>query len=169
MTELDRRVLMGGLLTASALAAGAARGAARQIDPKTVKKEAEIACVYHCDFGDHTRFNQMITNISNHYSVYGNPLDIQIAVVAHGQGVKFFLEDLSSSPWKEESAVAKMFDRVADVAKNGLTVYLCEITFQRLELDKAKVHNADFLGFVPSGVAAVAELQSKGFGYIKIG
>lgn len=64
--------------------------------------------------------------------------------------------------------VPGIFERF-EVAKNGLRVNLCEITFSRLKIDKAKARNADFISFVPLGVAAFAALQAKGFGYMKIG
>jgi len=37
------------------------------------------------------------------------------------------------------------------------------------EVDLAKAKKDSFLKFVPSGVATVAELQSKGFAYLKVG
>lgn len=169
MTTLDRRHLIGGVVLGAGVAAAQAARAQTAIDLKSLQKEADVACLYHCDFGDPPRFNQMITNLSNHYSVYGNPLDVQLVVVAHGQGVKFFLEDLEGTTWKEEVMVPKLYERVADVAKNGLKVYLCEITFQRLKIDKSKARKDSFVKFVPSGVATVGDLQAKGFGYLKIG
>ena len=171
MTDIDRRSLIGGLVAAggAVVATAAAAAAPETLDLANLKKEADVACLYHCDFGDPPRFNQMITNISNHYSVYGNPLDVQIVTVVHGQGVKFFLEDLEGTTWKEEVMVPKLFERVSDVAKNGLKVYLCEITFTRLKIDKSKARKDAFVKFVPSGVATVADLQAKGFGYLKVG
>jgi intracellular sulfur oxidation DsrE/DsrF family protein len=165
---LDRRALFAGVAAAGAVALPAvAQPVMRKL--ADLKKEADVACLYHCDFGDPPRFVQMIQNISNHYSVYGNPLDIQLVIVAHGQGVKFFLETLEDTVWKDEAMVPQIFPRVQDVAKNGLQVHLCSITFERLKLDRAKARKADFIGFVPSGVATVAALQSKGFAYLKVG
>lgn len=170
MTGIDRRHLIGGVaLAAGTVAARGALAAPKKIGLDQLKKEADVACLYHCDFGDAPRFVQMVTNISNHYSVYGNPLDLQLAIVAHGQGVKFFMSDLEGTTWKDEAMVPKLFDRVVDVAKNGLQVYLCDITFERLKLDRAKARSEAFVQFVPSGVATVGALQAKGFGYIKIG
>lgn len=168
MTDLDRRALLSGAaLVGSAVAATAAPAALSLAD---LKKEADAACLYHCDFGDPARFSQMLVNIGNHYSAYGaNPFDVQLCIVAHGPGVKFFFESLEGTPWADEVTVPKIFERVETQAKNGLRVYLCEITFQRLKLDKARVRNADFLAFVPSGVATVAALQGKGYAYMKIG
>lgn len=172
MTDIDRRALLGGMVLAGgAMAtAGTALAAPKMLKLDEIKKEADVACLYHCDFGDPPRFVQMMRNISNHYSVYGaDPFAVQIAVVAHGPGVKFFLESLEGTQWVDQVMVPKTFEQVQNVAKNGLKVYLCNITFERLKLDREKVRKADFISFVPSGVATVAALQSKGFGYLKVG
>ena len=135
-----------------------------------LKKEADVACLYHCDFGEPPRFLQMLNNIGNHYSAYGaNPFELQLVVVAHSAGVKFFLETLEGTSWRDEAMVPQIFDRIAAQARSGLKVHLCNITFQRLNLDRTKVRKADFISFVPSGVATVAALQAKGFAYLKVG
>jgi uncharacterized protein len=168
MQDISRRTVFAAAAAAGAAALPAmAEPAMRKL--ADLRKEADVACLYHCDFGDPPRFVQMVQNISNHYSVYGNPLDIQLAVVAHGQGVKFFMESLEDTTWKDEAMVPQIFRRVQDVAKDGLQVYLCNITFERLKLDRAKARKADFISFVPSGVAAVAALQAKGYAYLKVG
>jgi hypothetical protein len=60
---------------------------------KDLKKESQINVVYHADFGDPQRFTTMLGNIRNHLSVYDNdPTKIKIVIVAHGQGVKFFIK-----------------------------------------------------------------------------
>ncbi|MFN3852826.1 MAG: DsrE family protein [Phreatobacter sp.] len=171
MTDIDRRLLIGGAVMASAVAASAAPAAATpMLQLADLKKEADTACLYHCDFGDPPRFVQMMTNIGNHYSAHGaDPFALQLAIVAHGAGVKFFLESLEGTSWRDEAMVPQIFERVLAQAKNGLKVYLCDITFQRLNLDRSKVRRADFIAFVPSGVATVAALQSKGFAYLKVG
>jgi uncharacterized protein len=171
MSDLDRRMLLGGAALAGALATSAeAVGATPETALADLKKEADVACLYHCDFGEPPRFVQMMTNIGNHFSAYGaNPFDLQLVVVAHGAGVKFFLETLDNTPWQGEAAVLPTFERTLAQAKNGLKVHLCAITFERLNLDRAKVRKADFISFVPSGVAAVGALQTKGYAYLKVG
>ncbi len=155
----------GGLIAASA-----AHAAPKALSMADLKKEADVACLYHCDYGDSARFAQTLNNISNHYSAYGaDPFKLQLVIVAHSAAVKFFLNTLEGTPWKDEASPAKAFERVTDLSKNGLKVHLCEITFQRLKLDKDHVHDAPFISFVPSGVATVAALQSKGFSYLKVG
>ncbi|MGL4287257.1 MAG: DsrE family protein [Phreatobacter sp.] len=171
MSDVDRRVLLGGAALASALVASApAHAAVPMLQLADLKKEADVACLYHCDFGEPARFVQMLTNIGNHFSAYGsNPFDLQLVVVAHGAGVKFFFETLEGTPWRDEASITQTFERVVAQAKNGLKVHLCDITFQRLNLDRTKVRSADFMTFVPSGVAAVGALQSKGYAYLKVG
>lgn len=170
MGEVTRRGLIGGLAVAGAAGvAGATMAAPKVVQLKDLKKEADVACVYHCDFGDYDRMIQMCNNISNHYSVYGaNPFDIQIAVVAHSAGVKYFLDNWQGTPWSKQAFDETAFERARALATNGLRVYLCEITFNRLKIDIAKVRPADFITIVPSGVATVAALQSIGFAYIKV-
>ena len=169
--QASRRALMLAAASGVVAAATPVLAAPRQTALADLKKEADVACLYHCDFGEPQRFIQMLQNIANHYSAYGaDPFALQLAIVAHGAGVKFFLENLDGTSWSEEAAtVPKIFERVEDVAKNGLKVHLCEIPFSRLKIDKSKARKAEFVGFVPSGVAAVAAMQAKGFAYLKVG
>ena len=118
----SRRGLMAA--AASGLIIGAAAPA--QAAPQTValaelKKEADVACLYHCDFGEAPRFVQMLTNIANHYSAYGaDPFALQLAIVAHGAGVKFFLDSFEGTSWQGEPAVPEIRERLDSLAKNGL-------------------------------------------------
>ena len=171
MTGLNRRDVVGGLVLAGgALSASPASAAPSVQKLSELKKEADVACLYHCDFGDPKRFSQMMRNIANHMSVYGsNPLELQLAVVAHGMGLKFFLDNLSGTPWQADEPVSALFESVENAAKSGLKVYLCNITFENLKIDRDKARKADFIQVVPSGVATVAALQSKGFAYLKTG
>ncbi|MES2601371.1 MAG: DsrE family protein [Pseudomonadota bacterium] len=162
-----RSVIIGA---AGGLVAATAHAAPPAVSMADLKKEGDVACLYHCDYGDNARFAQTLNNISNHYSAYGSdPFGLQLVIVAHSVAVKYFLSTLEGTPWKDEIIDPGLFERVVALAKNGLKVHLCEITFQRLKLDKGKVQNAPFISFVPSGVATVAALQSKGFAYLKVG
>ncbi len=168
--DASRRALMFAAAASLVTAAAPVAAATRELKLADLKKEADVACVYHCDYGDPARFAQTLTNISNHYSAYGaDPFALQIALVAHGPSVKFFLDNLAGTPWKDEAIPADIARQIDGVSKNGLKVHLCEITFSRLKLDKAKARDAEFITFVPSGVATVAALQGKGFAYLKVG
>jgi intracellular sulfur oxidation DsrE/DsrF family protein len=134
---------------------------------KDLKKESQINVVYHADFGDPQRFTTMLRNIRNHLSVYDNdPTKIKIVIVAHGQGVKFFMKDLTGSPWEKENFDPKIGEEVRDLNAYGVDPLICEITLTRLKLDPNKLY--DFCKIVPSGVGAIGELQTKGYAYIKV-
>ncbi len=171
MTDIKRRDVLAGLAVAGgALAAQASTAQAQMLDLKTVKKDTDIACVYHCDFGDPARVGQMITNIDNHLSVYDyDPFKAKIVVVAHGQGIKPFLDNLEGTVWAKDPPMQALFERYQGLSKMGVEVYLCQITFKRNKIDLAKARKESFIKHVPSGVASLAELQAKGFGYIKVG
>ena len=114
----------------------------------------------------------MLTNMNNHLSVYEfDPMRIKLVIVAHGAGIKFFLEDLTGTAWeKNKDKIGEdLYKRVVGLSKFGVEIYLCQITYKRQNIDMAKTKTDSFLKFVPSGVATVAELQSKGFAYLKVG
>ncbi len=168
----NRRQIIGALAASGAVVASA-RGAQSNpvaLDLGKLKKETDIACLYHCDFGDPRRFSQMLQNMLNHYSAYEfDSFKLKLVVVAHGQGLKFFLDDLSGTPWDKDKIDPELYQRFVGLTKYGVEAYLCQITYKRLKIDPGKTRKDAFLKFVPSGVATVAELQSKGFAYLKVG
>jgi uncharacterized protein len=168
----NRRDVIRALTASGAVlaAAGATRAELAVLDLAALKKETDVACLYHCDFGDPRRFSQMLQNILNHYSAYDfDSFKLKVVVVAHGAGLKFFLDDLTGTPWEKDEIAPDLYHRFIGLTKYGVEGYLCQITYKRLNIDPAKTKRDAFLKFVPSGVAAVAELQSKGFAYIKVG
>jgi uncharacterized protein len=165
-----RRGMIGALAASGASLATTALAAPSLLDLNAVKKETDVACVYHCDFGDPQRFSQMLQNILNHYSAYEfDAFKLKIVIVAHAAGLKFFLEDLSGTPWEKETINPDIYQRFVGLTKYGVEAYLCQITYKRQNIDPAKTRKDSFLKFVPSGVATVAELQGKGFAYLKVG
>jgi intracellular sulfur oxidation DsrE/DsrF family protein len=170
MDKPSRRLVLGGLALAGAALTGRASAAPEKLDLAQVKKDTDFACLYHCDFGDPARFSQMLNNINNHMSVYDfDPMRIKIVVVAHAAGIKFFLGDLAGTPWAQETIDPDIYKRFTGLSKYGVEAYLCQITYARLKIDPAKTRGDAFLKFVPSGVATVAELQGRGFAYLKVG
>lgn len=173
MSDLDRRLLLGGLV-----AGGTALAAARptwagpaEMTMKDLKKDTDVACLYHCDFANDQRYDTMLRNINNHLSAYEfDPFKIKIVIVAHGGGIKYHLSDLAGTPWEQLPPHDPELDkRIKGLAGYGVEVYLCRITFQRSNIDLGKARKEDYVKIVPSGVATVGELQGKGFGYLKVG
>jgi len=162
--------MIGALAASGASLAGAAIAAPAVLDVATVKKDTDVACLYHCDFGDPQRFSAMLQNMNNHFSAYDfDSFKLKLVMVVHSAGIKFFLDDLKGTPWEKETIDPDIYKRFAGLTKYGVEAYLCQITYKRLNIDLAKTRADEFLKFVPSGVATVAELQSKGFAYLKVG
>jgi intracellular sulfur oxidation DsrE/DsrF family protein len=171
MTDTSRRNFIGALaLSGAALGSTRVASAPAQLSLSDIKKDTDIACLYHCDFGDVQRFSQMLTNINNHLSAYEfDPMRVKLVIVTHGAGIKYFLADRAGTPWEKDQIDEDLFKRYVGLTKFGVECYLCEITYKRNNIDLAKTRNDPSLKFVPSGVATVAELQSKGFAYLKVG
>jgi intracellular sulfur oxidation DsrE/DsrF family protein len=170
MTGIDRRHLLGGLVTGGVAISAAAAAAPAELAIKDLKKTAKIACVYHCDFGDAGRFSQQLRNVSNHLAVYNfDRSAVKIVIVAHAAGIKYFLTDLAGTPWSEEQLDPDLDKRMKALGQHGVEVFLCKVTFASLKIDKAKARSDAYIRFVPSGIAAVAALQAKGFAYVKVG
>ncbi len=171
MSNTSRRGFLGALAVSGAtLAASRTSAAPAKLDVAALKKDTDVACLYHCDFGDPQRFSQLLTNMNNHLSVYEfDTMRVKLVIVTHGAGVKFFLDDLEGTPWASDKVDPDLYKRFTGLTKFGVEAYLCEITFKRNKIDMAKAKKDSFLKFVPSGVATVAELQSKGFAYLKVG
>lgn len=172
MTAIDRRHLLGGLVTGGAAlgAAVAAAAAPAELAMKDLKKNATIACVYHCDFGEAPRFSQVQRNIGNHLAIYDHDrAALKIVIVAHSAGIKYFLTDLAGTPWTEDQIDPEINKRMKALADHGVEVYLCKITFATLKIDLGKARSDPYIRIVPSGIATVAALQAKGYAYIKVG
>ena len=169
MSDFDRRAFLGTLALAGAAAAPLAASASENLKMGDIKKEADTACLYHVDYGNQERFAQTLNNISNHYGAYGaDPFAIQLAIVPHSGGIKFFLDNLSGTHWEKETLDPSFNTKLDALSKNGLKVYLCSLTFERNKLSHDRARQEDYIAFVPSGVATVGALQAKGFGYLKV-
>jgi intracellular sulfur oxidation DsrE/DsrF family protein len=170
MTDIDRRRVVTGLATGGVILCDPAAAAPPELAIKDFKKDAESACVYHCDFGDAGRFAQQLRNINNHLAIYSYDRSaMKIVIVAHAAGIKHFLADLSGTPWSEEKLDPDHEKRMKALGERRVEVFLCKFTFASLKIDQTKARSDDYIRFVPSGVAAVGALQAKGFAYLKVG
>jgi intracellular sulfur oxidation DsrE/DsrF family protein len=135
---------------------------------------AQVArVVWHVDFSDPRRMSAMIQNVNNMVTTYqGNLEDYDVRIVFLAGGIRFVTADpLKGTPFEEDdayrSARADLITRVQQLR----TVYsvkleLCEITREQLQLPKDKV--IEGVASVRSGVVRIAELQAKGYAYLKV-
>ena len=135
--------------------------------------DTAIKVVYHADFADPRRFSAMLTSINNMVTFYQNELidyDVRIVFVAHG--IRFLTNDkLKDTPFSSDSALEERRDNLhgrlsALHSVQGVKLELCDITRSGIGLPKDDLYKG--VELVPSGVVRIAELQARGYAYIKI-
>jgi len=170
--DLDRRHVLTALAAGGVVAAGGmpAEAAPKSLAFADLKKETDIACLYHCDFGNDKRYSAMLRNINNHLSAYDfDTFKIKIVIVAHSAGIKYHLKTLEGTPWAKNPIDPELAKRMDGLAKYGVEVYLCQITFKSNKIDINQAKDAPYVKLVPSGVGTVGALQTKGYAYLKVG
>lgn len=156
-------VVMVALTVAGA--AAPAQTAAAQAGPAKV--------VYHADFKDPRRFSSMLTSIYNMVSTYQSELrEHDVRIVFNSYGIRFLTDDeLEGTPFEADEALQERREDLKGRLKSLQTSYdvqleLCDITREQVGLPRDRIYEG--VESVESGVVQVAELQSKGFAYIKI-
>lgn len=129
--------------------------------------------VWHVDFADPRRMSAMIQNVNNMVTTYqGDLQDYDVRIVFLAGGIRFVTEDpLKGTPFAEDKAYraerAQLIQRLQQLRElQNVKLELCEITREALGLPKAKVIAG--VSAVRSGVVRIAELQAKGFSYLKV-
>jgi len=160
-----QRLMLAALLVVAAVTVTAAPTASAQGDATKV--------VYHADFPDPRRFSAMLTSIHNMVNYYRSQLldyDVRIVFVSHG--IRFVTDDkLKDTPFEADKALKERREnlkgRLATLRDvYGVKLELCDITRSEIGLAKDNLYKG--VDLVHSGVVRIAELESKGFNYLKI-
>lgn len=115
---------------------------------------AEEKVVYHIN--DSAVARAAMNNVKNHLNA--SP-DAKIAIVTHGKGIDFLLNDAKDDKGDYTA-------QIADLAARGVSFRVCNNTLKARKLDKNAVVQEAVV--VPSGVAEIAKLQAQeGYVYIK--
>ena len=157
------------------LAAGVlALAACTREAPSVPVPAAPIAkVVYHADFADPRRFSAMLTSINNMVTAYQSDLveyDVRIVFVSHG--IRFVTDDpLRGTLFAEDAALKErrqdLKARLQSLqVTQGVKLELCNLTREAINLDEAKLLAG--VELVQSGVVRLAELQHRGYAYLKI-
>ncbi|MGH8765294.1 MAG: DsrE family protein [Burkholderiales bacterium] len=139
--------------------------------PAAAQQVAKV--VWHVDFADPRRMSAMIQNVNNMVTTYEGSLeDYDVHIVFLAGGIRFVTADpLKGTPFAEDEAYRKarpdLIVRLQQLRKlHGVKLELCEITREQLQLAREKV--IEGVTPVPSGVVRIAELQAKGYAYLKV-
>ncbi len=148
---MHRRNMLWGTVTALGAAFAASRASAATENPKP----AGLKVVYH--LSDLDKVSLVLGNIQNHLDGVGGPDNVTIALVVHGQALRAF---------HLASANPDTARRVGQFSRAGLEFAACGNTMK-----SQNVGLKDLLpGFVAAetgGVVRIAELQSRGYLYLR--
>jgi len=139
--------------------------------PATAQQVAKV--VWHVDFSDPRRMSATIQNVNNMVTTYEGSLeDFDVRIVFLAGGIRFVTTDpLRGTPFAEDAAYRKarpdLITRLQQLRTlHNVKLELCEITREQLQLPKEKV--IEGVAPVRSGVVRIAELEAKGYAYLKV-
>lgn len=135
---------------------------------------AQVAkVVWHVDFADARRLSAMIQNVNNMVTTYqGNLEDYDVRIVFLAGGIRFLTtEALKGTPFEADAAFrAARPDLITRLQQlrtlHNVKLEVCEITREQLNLPKDRI--IEGVAPVRSGVVRIAELQAKGYAYLKV-
>ncbi len=129
--------------------------------------------VFDLKTGDIATFEKkVLQGIAYHKAHYEGKLEkLDVAVVIHGDAYKFFIKDLKHSPYKNDTALAKIHDdlskRIAAMANTYEVEFLmCEATMRTLKIDQSNVY--DFVKMTPNSTIGLIDKQNEHFAYLPI-
>jgi intracellular sulfur oxidation DsrE/DsrF family protein len=143
-------VVMFGLTALSAQAGSAKNGYNKQ------------KVVYHVN-NIHTATGAL-RNVKNHLNALGDE-NIELIVVTHSSGAFALVDGSMGKKNKKTGKVYNFNDTIAGLANRGVKFQICANTIRGKKIDKNKI--SEFAEIIPSGVAQVADLQQKGYLYVK--
>jgi len=173
MAKSFRSTILAAVLSLVALLGTIVIGATFLAAQSSSDENQVLKVVYHADFADPRRFSAMLTSIHNMAQTYEDDLvdyDIRIVFVAHG--IRFVTDDhLKDTPFAADAKFLERRDNLRGRLRSlhttkGVKLELCDITRTQIQQPKEKFYK--MVQFVRSGVVRIAELQRKGFAYLKV-
>jgi uncharacterized protein len=147
---MNRRGILAGVFTAAGGLFAASR--AQAATPAAPDKSK---VVYH--LADLDKVSFVLGNIKNHYEGVGGPQHVTIALVVHGPALKSFIAT-GANPDQSK--------RVAEFSKAGLELNACGNTMKAQNVT-LKDLLPGFIAAEQGGVVRLAELQSRGYVYLR--
>jgi hypothetical protein len=143
-------------------------------DPAPIPTDPAVAkVVWHVDFSEPRRLSAMLQNVNNMTTTYQNGLvDYDVRIVFLAGGIRFLTEDaLAQTSFAEDKDYkaqrASLITRLQQLRQlQNVKLELCEITRESLRLPKEKIIPG--VSMVQSGVVRIADLQHKGYAYLKV-
>jgi intracellular sulfur oxidation DsrE/DsrF family protein len=125
--------------------------------------------VYHINYDNPKAQAGALRNIQNHINAVGAE-NMDIKVVMHGKGLTLLLEPDSAQNTKlpAGNATDTIQVKITGLKEQGVAFNVCANTLKGKNIDyQNDLYDVSKADIVPSGVAELAHLQSKGYTYIK--
>lgn len=114
--------------------------------------------VYHLNSDDVKHHKAFLNNVQNHINAVGKD-NLDLRVVMHGPGIRL----MQNAKTDEE-----IRSRIDNLKLQGVSFNVCANTLKGQKVNyKTDMHDVSEKDIVPSGVAEIAILQSKGYAYVK--
>lgn len=145
---------------------GAAILAASFATPAIAAEKQKV--VYHVNYYGAKHQKAALRNIQNHINAVGAE-NLDLKIVMHGNGISLLMEPdaLGSNKMKEGNANEDMQARISTLKDQGIEFKVCANTLKGRKVSNDTMYDMEKADIVPSGVAELAILQSKGYAYIK--
>ena len=131
----------------------------------------EYKVVFDLTTGSETTLEKsLVKNVANLQKYYGDKGDtLKVAVVISGNSYKFFVEDLSNSPYSEDKALKNTFQK----RKKFLTAFskIADFEVCSMGMKKRNIKQSSLYPFVTPAFnksEALIRYQSNGYSYILI-
>lgn len=129
--------------------------------------------VFDLTTGDLKVFEKKVLSGIVHQKSYyeGKMEELQAAVVIHGDAYKFFVKDVSSSPFKDDKELQKESAQLATRISSLVDTYDVEFLMcdAGRKSHKIKLENIyDFVKIVPNSTIGLIDKQNEGYAYIPI-
>ncbi len=129
--------------------------------------------VYDLTTGDLKRFERrLLSGIVAHKTYYESKLqELEVRVVIHGDAYKFFMHDLSGTPYLSQhglvAAKATLGKRIKTLATQyGVHFMVCEVGTRERKLRKKAFY--PFITFVRNAAIGLIDAQNAGFAYLPL-
>jgi intracellular sulfur oxidation DsrE/DsrF family protein len=125
--------------------------------------------VYHINYDNPKKQAGALRNIQNHINAVGKE-NLDLKVVLHGNGLSLLVEPeyLKETKLKYANADDTMQAKISGLKDQGVKFQICANTLKGKKISlENHLYDTTKEDIVPSGVAQIAQLQYKGYAYIK--
>ncbi|MBT3280201.1 MAG: DsrE family protein [Campylobacteraceae bacterium] len=115
---------------------------------------------------------KVLSGTVKHKNYYESKLEeLEVAIVIHGGAYRYFIKDLSKTPYKDEVNTIKvqsdLYTRLKALNElYDVEFYMCASGLKKLNIDPSNI--VDFVKLSPTSTIALIDKQDEGYAYIPI-